>query len=344
MINRIYRLMDTKRIDMVQREIAFDDDLMIARPHWLAVCAADQRYYQGKRAREVMRRKLPMALIHEATATVMHDPSGRSQPGTEAVPIPLMLHGQPQVIKANYDERNEFCSSGYDGFLQDYIAAPPGGFIPVPESNMSDGESMLYVFSELVSVVFNAIEAFEKSLATEISSFGVWGDGSMGYVMSLVLRCVYPQSRIYAFGKTARRLHRFSFADDTFFIDDIPDGLRIDHCFECVGGAGSESAVSQIIELIAPQGCVSLLGVSEEGISINTRTVLDKGLKLLGSSRSSADDFRKAVELIHESPVCKRYLETLCSEVIEIRNEADIAKLFEQDILNDFKTVGKWLI
>jgi ribitol-5-phosphate 2-dehydrogenase len=100
----------------------------------------------------------------------------------------------------------------------------------------------------------------------------------------------------------------------------------------------------QITKLISPQGCVSMMGVTEDEISINTRIVLDKGLKLLGNSRSSAEDFVKAVDLIQSSAVCKKYLETLISDVIEIRNETDITKLFEQDCLNDFKTVGKWLI
>ena len=90
MINRIYRLMDTKRIDMIQREIMLGSDMILASPRYVSVCAADQRYYQGKRKREIMRRKLPMALIHEATAAVMHDSSGLLLQGTAVVPIPLL--------------------------------------------------------------------------------------------------------------------------------------------------------------------------------------------------------------------------------------------------------------
>ncbi len=337
MINRIYRLMDTKRIDMIQREIMLGSDMILASPRYVSVCAADQRYYQGKRKREIMRRKLPMALIHEATAAVMHDSSGLLLQGTAVVPIPLLPNKRANV-KPNYDEQSEFRSSGRDGFLCDYIAMPRDGFVPVYD------DSVVYVFSELVSVVLNAFEAFEQSCITGCDSFGVWGDGSVGYVVCLILRCFYPDAKIYIFGKTARKLHRFSFTDAAFFIDSIPDGLRIDHAFECAGGVGSESALRQILGMINPQGCVKLLGVSEEEICVNTRTVLDKGLKLLGSSRSSADDFYKAVSLIGENVVCRRYLETLISEVIDIRVESDITKLFENDLLNDFKTIGRWLL
>ena len=39
---------------------------------------------------------------------------------------------------------------------------------------------------------------------------------------------------------------------------------------------GSQSAVNQIIDLISPEGTVSLMGVSEYPIEINTRLVLEK--------------------------------------------------------------------
>lgn len=339
MINRIYRLMDTKRIEMVQREVDFCDRAVITKPEFVSVCAADQRYYQGKRKREILNSKLPMALIHEATATIMYDSDGKLKPGAKAVLIPLIPPGEKSDVRANYDENSEFMSSGRDGFLCDFVTSPPERLIPIP-----DDYSVIYVFSELISVVFNALDAFEKACVTEKSSFGVWGDGNMGFITSLVLRCVYPESKLYVFGKTARKLQRFSFADEVFYIDDVPKNITIYNCFECAGGIGSETAIRQIIEMISRQGCISLLGVSEEEVSVNTRSVLDKGLKLLGSSRSCAEDFNKAVELVNSSSICKKYLETIISEIIEVRNESDISKLFEQDILNDFKTVGKWLI
>lgn len=338
MINRIYRLMDAKRINMVQREVYFGSDLLLAKPRYISVCAADQRYYQGKRKPEVMRQKLPMALIHEATAAVLFDPTGVWQKGASVLPIPLVPN-EKALVKPNYDEQSEFCSSGRDGFLKDYIAASPSRFVPLP-----DGNDSVYVFTEPVSVGINAVETFEQSRVTQEEVFGVWGDGSMGYIICLILRMLYPGAKVYIFGKTIRKLHRFSFADETFLIGDLPAGIRVDHAFECVGGSGSESALRQIIEIIKPQGCINLLGVSEEGISIDTRTVLDKGLKLLGSSRSDAGDFYKAVDLIKENVACRKYLETLISEIIDIRTESDIVKLFEMDILSDFKTVGRWLL
>jgi ribitol-5-phosphate 2-dehydrogenase len=111
-----------------------------------------------------------------------------------------------------------------------------------------------------------------------------------------------------------------------------------------VGNSGSEDAIAQIIHLISPQGIISLLGVCEEPVSVNTRRVLDKGLQLIGNSRSDYKDFKEAIELIHGNEFCRKYLQLLISETIEIKAEADIPRAFEQDVLNDFKTVIKWSI
>jgi ribitol-5-phosphate 2-dehydrogenase len=193
-------------------------------------------------------------------------------------------------------------------------------------------------------VAIGAVSAFETVRVTPERIFGIWGDGSMGYIMSLVLKCLYPGAEIYVFGKTARKLRKFSFATKTFFIDQIPAELEIDHGFECVGGTGAEAAIEQITGLIAPQGCVSLLGVSEEMTQVNTRKILEKGLRLIGNSRSDISDFQRAAALIQQNELCRRYLRMLISEVIEVTTERHIAHAFDQDVLNDFKTVIQWAL
>ena len=104
---------------------------------------------------------------------------------------------------------------------------------------------------------------------------------------------------------------------------------------------GSETAVNQIIDHINPQGTISLLGVSEEPIRINTRMVLEKGLILLGNSRSGYEDFEKAVKIL-KNPKIQEYIEKIISEEVEINNINDIYKAFDNDIVNSFKTIMKW--
>lgn len=336
MIGRIYRLMDTKRIEMKQREIVLAPDTVLVRPEYLSICAADQRYYLGQRRKEILRSKLPMALIHEATGTVIKDFSGKFQSGAKVVLLPLD-EGKEPGVKANYRQDSKFASSSVDGFMRDIVAISSDRLLTIDDSS-------LYVFTEVLSVALGAIKAFETVKISSADSIGVWGDGSMGFITALALRCKYPQSKIYVFGKFTRKLSKFSFATRKYYIDDIPSNLTVNHAFECVGGKKSEEAIKQIIDCIIPQGVINLMGVSENVVCIDTRKVLDKGLKLVGNSRSDRSDFEDAIKMIRENEICRKYIGLLTSDSIDIKNENDIVRWFEQDTLNDFKTVGRWLI
>ena len=71
---------------------------------------------------------------------------------------------------------------------------------------------------------------------------------------------------------------------------------------------------------------------------INTRMVLEKGLKIVGSSRSGREDYLKLVALYKEHPEVIDYLENIVGEQIVIREIKDITRAFEMDI---HKLIGK---
>ena len=339
MIGRIYRLMDTKRIEMKQREIDFNGDIVLVKPDYMTICAADQRYYLGRRKPEILKKKLPMALIHEATGVVLRDFGGRYPEGTKVVLVPLEPAGGKSAVKENYRQESKYASSGEDGFMRDLVALPSDRVIPI------DGEYYItYVFSEVLSVALGAVSAFEAARRTPADVFGIWGDGGMGYVTALAIHCRYPDAKIFVFGKTSRKLQKFSFTSRTFYIDQTPRDIAVNHAFECVGSTGSEDAINQIVDIIDPQGVVSLIGVSEEPVSINTRRILEKGLAIIGNNRSDGNDFKEAVALIKNSDICQKYLRMMISDIVEVKKESDISYAFEQDLLNDFKTVIKWAI
>jgi len=339
MINRVFRLVDIKRIEMSYHEIDFSKREVLVRPEYMSICAADQRYYLGLREKLILKKKLPVALIHEATGEVLYDPEKQFVSREKVIIIPNIPPNGNDEIKGNYRIGSKFLSSDADGFMQDIVSVKRDRLIRVP-----DDYAKIYVFSELVSVAFNAIEGFERCCKTPKNSIAVWGDGSVGFVVALVLKNVYPNAKISAIGKTDRKLPRFSFVDNTYSIDELPSDLQPDHCFECVGEKDSENAISQMINIIKPEGCISLLGVSENPIAINTRQVLEKGLSLIGHSRSEHTDFEKAVDIMHKNSKVKKYLRTIISQTIEITDENDITFAFEQDIMNDFKTLMKWRI
>ena len=119
--------------------------------------------------------------------------------------------------------------------------------------------------------------------------------------------------------------------------------MRIDHGFECVGKAGSGTSINQIIDYINPEGCIAALGVSEDPVPINTRMILEKGLTLYGSSRSSADDFRHLLQFYKEHPEVVDYLSSIIGEIVEVRTIKDMTHAFDADIQkHGGKTVMVW--
>ena len=86
------------------------------------------------------------------------------------------------------------------------------------------------------------------------------------------------------------------------------------------------------------------MGVSENPVPINTRMVLEKGLQLLGNSRSNYDDFKKSVDMMANNKDVREYLSTIVSEMVVVNTIDDMIRAFEDDTYNDFKTVMKWEI
>lgn len=339
MINQSYRLVAPKQIrtDFIDEEI--DREHLLIRPTYLSICAADQRYYTGSRGKEVMDKKLPMALIHESVGTVLYDPTGELEVGTNVVMIPNTPHEYSSVIKENYLRTSSFRASGIDGFMQSFVKIKKDRVLPFYKAKPEVG-----VLLELLSVAMNALEHFDKYSHLQKQTLGIWGNGNVGFAMALVLRKTFPNAKIIVFGTTEQKLSYFSFADETYLINNIPPDLRVDHAFECVGGNGSEKAINQIIDYINPMGSIALLGVSENNVAINTRMVLEKGLTLLGNSRSSREDFERSIAFIEENEDVRNYLRSIISEEVVVRNVSDMHRAFENDLTNEFKTVMKWEI
>ena len=338
MINTVYRLIAPGMIDVACTEPDIKNKVIL-RPLYLSICKADQRYYQGNRSQEVLKAKLPMALIHECCATVVFDPTGTFKPGEIVIPVPNTPMEEDDVIAENYRLSSRFCSSGYDGFLRDYIDISPARLVRVPESV----DPRVASFAELISVAVHAIRRFERFSHSRKDSIGIWGDGNVGFITALILKALYPDAKLYIFGTVYEKLGYFTFAEGAYHVDHVPEGLKVDHAFECVGGEGSRFALAQIIDLINPEGSVGLMGVSERFVDINTRMVLERGLCLFGSSRSGVEDFQMTMDILEENPKIASYLENLIGQVAEINTIADIHTAFAQDISRNFgKTVLKW--
>lgn len=337
MLNAVYQLKKPRQLEMVFKDITFDQEHIIVRPTHLSICNADQRYYQGNRPEEILKKKLPMALIHEGIGKIVYDPTGQFQVGDRVVMIPNLPCEEDDVIAENYLRSSRFRASGTDGFLQEYVETVADRLVKLPE----DINLTVAAFTEIVSVSYHAIDRFMKTAHSRRNAIGVWGDGNVGYITALLLKSRYPEIKVYVMGVNESKLHDFTFVDGTYLVNEIPQDFRIDHAFECVGGNGAHKAINQIIDFINPEGTIGILGVSEDFAPINTRMVLEKGLRIIGSSRSGRKDFVNLVELYKQKPEIVEYLENIVGEQIVVREIKDITKAFEMDI---HKLIGKTIM
>lgn len=337
MLNQVFQLVRPKNITIKYEDLAISTDKVLIRPAYMALCHADQRYFQGKRDPKILANKLPMALIHESCGVVVSDPTKTFCVGQKVVMIP----NQPPVASnegfyENYMKGTKFLSSGYNGFMQEVVQLPPDRVV-----KYNDIEDQVAAISEFVSVCMHALSRFDLIAHSKRQRVAIVGDGSLSYVTATALNYLFPEIKITVIGRNYEKLNMFNFVDSTYLTTDLPVDLSFDHALECCGGVGSEYAIDDIIKYINPQGTVILMGVSENKISVNTRDILEKGLSVIGSSRSGRIDFEKAVDMMSNKRVQNR-LKNIIFEDRPVKNINDIYRVFDTDLTTSFKTVFKW--
>ena len=339
MLNTVYQLKRPRQFEAVFKTIDLSKGQVLVRPTYLSICNADQRYYQGTRNKEIINQKLPMALIHEGIGKVVYDSTKTFSVDEEVIVIPNIPVEKDDIIAENYLRSSKFCASGIDGFMQEFVAAEPARLIAVPEGI----NPCVAAFTELVSVSYHAIRRFDRTANCRREKIGVWGDGNLAYITSLLLKKLFPDSEILVFGKHQQKMADFTFADAAYEITNIPEKVYVDHGFECVGGMGSAMAINQIIDRICPEGLISIMGVTEEPVPVNTRMILEKGLTVKGSSRSGRTDYVGLLGLYREHPDMIDYLEKIVGAQIRVRSINDIIEAFETDIHKiSGKTIMIW--
>lgn len=335
MINCIYQLVHPQTFSVKYSEIDIEN-FVIVKPRYMAICHADQRYYLGLRDTAILRQKLPMALIHECCGEIVYDKTGNFKIGQNVVLIPN-VPGKLRIGEfENYAQGAKFLSSSADGFMQEFIATSSDRLVAFDKIPLSTA-----AICEFISVGIHAVNRFDICAHRYRDTIAVWGDGSLSYVVSCILKNMFKNSKIVVIGKNNTKLSYFSFADETYLSDEMPKNLKVDHAFECVGSNGSFYAINDIIKHINPQGTTILLGVSEDKVAINTRNILEKGLTMIGCSRSGKVDFENAVSFLKNCDFQKR-LSAIIYKAAPVESISDIHRVFAEDAGTMFKTVFEW--
>ncbi len=244
-----------------------------------SICAADLRYYSGKRRPEALAQKLPMALLHEGVGEVAYSPVPSIPRGARVVVCPHVQRCDDPACPvcaderagANYCPANAFRSSGEDGFAQTMIDVLPEQLALIPD----EVPTRTALMTEILSIATGALRRIEVEPRHRVC---VVGNGPVGYSAKIVAEEAL-QRDVPLIGSA----------------DAVPTA---EVYFEAVGGTAQSVALNAIIDAAAPGAMIVLLGVSEAHVPINTRDVLQKGIRLIGCSRSTPVDMARALHYL----------------------------------------------
>lgn len=342
MLSKGFKIVAPKTFEIDVESINSNSNQAIVRIDNAAICKADLRYYLGNRDERILGLKYPMRLIHEAVGTILKDNTGTYKKGDKVILVPNMCmcekcdfeHIEDKSLGENYCPKAKFASSNYDGFSAECISYLTSNLIKYN----SDINSEVAVFAELISVSISAIRRIE-SLDNKV--IGIWGDGILGYILSHVIKLNSKNSRVISIGRNSEKLKMFNI-DSTYIIDDKElKNIKFDLLFECVGGVASENAINQMIEYAKFGADIVLTGVSEEGAKLNTRRILEKAVRITGSTRSTIDDFKVASEML-QNKFLQEAINKLILSVNEVKDISGYYKVFELE--SESRELGKHII
>lgn len=341
MLSKGFKIVSPKTFEIDVENVEATLDNVIVKIDYLAICKADLRYYLGARDKKILGLKYPMRLIHEAIGTVLKDINNEFYPGEKVVLVPNICNCEECTFKekysvgSNYCPKAKFASSNYDGFSAECIAYPRKNIISYDTNKI---KSEIAVFSELISVALAAIRRVDMKNKKVIA---IWGDGILGYILCVVLKSIYLKTKIIVVGRHKEKLEMLN-ADEIYLSkDENLKDLKIDLAFEAIGGKASEDGINEIIDVIDFGGDIVLTGVSEDYIKINTRKILEKAIKITGSTRSTVEDFKKSISLLEDSNFSKA-ISKLVLSIFEVSSITDWYKVFDLEVNN--KLLGKNLI
>lgn len=319
---------------------------VVVKPYLASICHADLRYYTGNRRKEALNNKLPMALFHEALAVVEASYHPNFKTGDRVVIVPSIPGYKLDNKKKkeccancknngydNYCLNGIFLGSGYDGAGQSNLVISGDNLVHIPEE-VTDNIAIL---AELCSVSLFAInlinDNYNKLITNSSPKVAVFGDGPLGYLTAAALHFIYqiPKDNLQVFGAMPEKVKQFEGFATTSLVDnyDFNEDTGFNTVFECTGGKFSSSAINQAINLIDFQGNLVLMGVSEDLVPINTRDILEKNIRIIGSSRSTVIEFEQLMTAFTNPEYQKILSKLIPDKHFEVNGTMDLTEAME---------------
>jgi ribitol-5-phosphate 2-dehydrogenase len=193
-----------------------------------------------------------------------------------------------------------FLSSNAPGLSRTFLLHPASCIFHVPGGVPLE----IAVLTEPLTVVKRAIELAGVRCGSRVA---ILGGGFMGFITAAVLSFIFgiPKRDLLVTDVFDFKLEKFRDFAVTVNVGEkpIPEDLlsSFDVAFECAGGRAAESTIEQALSLLFPGGTCMLIGVSEEKVPVKTRVILEKGLRLMGTTRSAAVDYITVLNWLRRS-------------------------------------------
>ena len=347
MLSKSIKVVSPRIFELYIEDINPKENECLVKVEKAAICKADIRYYEGEREERILGLKYPMNLLHEMSGKILKDKSGTFKSGEKVVLVPNIINKKKiskndesvmnnEYFGENYCENAKFASSNMDGFARQVVAWPLNYVIRCPQKVSSN----ILVFSELISVCISAFRRVYDICSERIETVCVWGDGILGYIMCSLAKNIYNM-KVIAVGKHEEKLKQFN-CDEYIELKNIPNKFyKADVFIECVGGKGMKATINDILNIVKPGGKLVLTGVCENNIEINTRKILEKGITITGSTRSSYKDFNRVMKYF-ENESFSNSIEQLNLGNVDIENITDFYDVFEKTC--NEKMLGKYIL
>jgi len=329
-----FQLVEPFVFEIKEKELpALRQGELLLKPLVAGICGSEILYFKGQKSEKKLKERLPMALLHEGTAEVVETgPETSMEKGQKVVVFPMLPCGNCDACKEGFEngcQKSRFMAATADGLARTLFVYREENVVAIPEEIGLDEAAL----TEPTAIAVNGVNTAEWKGREKVA---VIGDGPIGYLTALVASFVrkIPKEDLFFLGIIDEKLklaEEFATPLNSISQKEEIEKLqgKLDIVLECVGGKAQEITLNQGIGLLKPRGQLIVLGLTDENVPLMTNPIVNKGLVLKGSVRSTKKDFEKVVELLKDHGFRKQLGKIICDKRFVIKGTEDLKQAFE---------------
>lgn len=333
-ISTAYQLTEPYVIKSVTAQLSDPGEYeTLVQPVISGICGSDLSYFFGKKNPEKLKKRLPVALLHEGIVRAVD---------TKILSVVIPLQSCkicPVCIDGNCNlcPNALFMGSTGPGLSRTLFYYPTELLLPFP----SGIDPRVVAITEPLTIAYSFTHTLGNLHNERIA---VIGNGSLAYftVVMLATVCHVAKERLFVIGINEEKLRVFddlatTILSRSFHGQKLQTSLigSIDLGIEAVGGDAMITTVNTLISFLKPGGRIALFGLSDILIPVNLIEIVNKGLKLQGFSRSTMKDYHAVLTLMSSRDFQEKILRIINPRIFPIASSKDLVNAFH------FASAGK---